>query len=170
MTRPPRDRMERAAEYWHQGKPLEAGRIIYTDLPKEVRPVWASRILRLVLAKSRVLSSPIEHILDITDDASQWQNAHAAFSMLRAETLSLDRLTAPSDKQKLLLLHLSLAEKVAKVTYNATDPQDKFDKNSGWRIVACLKGFVDMWNDDEFTKAAWTAICFRGAIPRDREL
>ena len=50
-----------------------------------------------------------------------------------------------------------------KVTYNATNPNDEFDEDSGWWIVACLRGFVDArWKDEEFATAAWTAACWRG--------
>ena len=54
---------------------------------------------------------------------------------------------------------LSLAELVAKVTYNAVDPPDEFDEDSGWWIAASLRGFVDLWMDDEFSKVAWSALC-----------
>jgi hypothetical protein len=38
--------------------------------------------------------------------------------------------------QETLASLLLLAEMVAKVTYNATDPPDEFDENSGWWIAA----------------------------------
>jgi len=54
---------------------------------------------------------------------------------------------------------LSLAELVAKVTYNAVDPPDEFDEDSGWWIAASLRAFVERWNDTNFSEAAWSALC-----------
>jgi hypothetical protein len=54
-----------------------------------------------------------------------------------------------------------LAENVAKVLYNATDPRDEFDEDSGWWIVSCLKDILDVLKDDEFSKVAWLAACSR---------
>jgi hypothetical protein len=51
-----------------------------------------------------------------------------------------------------------LAELVAKVTYNATDPPDRFDEDSGWWIAACLRDLVDRLGDEEFSEAAWSAL------------
>jgi hypothetical protein len=57
---------------------------------------------------------------------------------------------------------LSLAELVAKVTYNAAEPPDPFDEDSGWWIAASIRGFVDhRWKDQEFSEAAWSALCCR---------
>jgi hypothetical protein len=35
----------------------------------------------------------------------------------------------------LLMEHLVLAELVAKVTYNETNPDDEFDEDSGWWVA-----------------------------------
>ena len=67
---------------------------------------------------------------------------------------------ALTKEQELLGWLLALAELVAKVTYNATDPQDEFDEDSGWWIAPCLKGFLDSLNDNEFSNVAWSALCW----------
>jgi hypothetical protein len=104
-------------------------------------------------------------VLYTADHQAIWGNSHRAFSTLRASTLELDELERTrglTEDQKLLGSILSLAELVAKVTYNATNPPDEFDEDSGWWIAACLKGFVDhRWSDDEFSQAAWLALCSR---------
>lgn len=143
---------------------MEAGRLIFEKLPTRVRPSWAARILRLVLERSGVQFSPIEHVLHLADNAAEWGDAHRAFSTLRDSMLELDELDRTqglADDQKLLRWLLSLAELVAKVIYNATDPPDEFDEDSGWWIAACLRGFVDFWNDEKFSKTAWSALCNR---------
>lgn len=155
------DHLGRAAEYWRTGQPLEAGKLIFENLPAEVRPKWASRILKLVLERSGVRSSPIEQVLYIADHPAEWKNAHYAFSTVRKSTLKLDRIRARAltKEQELLGWLLALAELVAKVTYTATDPQDEFDEDSGWWIAPCLKGFLDSLNDNEFSNVAWSALC-----------
>jgi hypothetical protein len=53
---------------------------------------------------------------------------------------------------------LSLAELVAKVTYNATIPPDPFDEDSGWWIAPTLRVFVEIWPDAKFSQEAWSAL------------
>jgi hypothetical protein len=72
--------------------------------------------------------------------------------------LRFERKRKLSREKTLLLYHLSLAELVAKVTYNASEPRDPFDEDSGWWIVVSLKGLVDLWNDEEFSRRAWMVV------------
>ncbi len=156
------NQLDRAHEHWRGGQPLEAGRLVYENLAIQVRPVWAARILRFVLDKSGIEHSLFEQVLYTADHRAMWGNGHRAFSTLRTSTLKLDELrrTRGLTKDESLLGEvLSLAELVAKVTYNATDPPDEFDEDSGWWIAACLRGFVDnVWRDDDSSKAAWSAL------------
>jgi hypothetical protein len=151
--------LERASGHWNGGQPLEAGRLIFDNLPKMARPEWASRILRLVLGKSRIQIPEIDYVLEIADHTTEWRNAHGAFSALRRSTLHLERLQTRSHDQDLILYHLYLAENVAKVIYNAVDPPDEFDEDSGWWVVVCLRSLVDCWSDEKFSEAAWFALC-----------
>ena len=153
--------LTQANEYWRGGHPLEAGKLIYENLPADIRPKWASRILKLVLLRSGIRSSPIEQVLDIADHTAKWGNANRAFFTVRKSTLKLDSIRdrGLTKKQELLGWGLALAELVAKVTYNATNPPDEFDEDSGWWIAPCLKGFLDLLNDDDFSNAAWSALC-----------
>lgn len=154
------DYLEQAGEHWRQGLALEAGRIIFENLHAHLRPKWASTILHLVLSKSGISFAPIESLLDIVDQPSEWANAKCAFSLLRESTLELERMQTRSLEQEMLLRHLYLAENVSKVIYNSTHPPDEFDEDSGWWIAVCLKSLVDWWNDDEFADAAWAALRF----------
>ncbi len=152
--------LQQAEEYWRRGQALEAGRIVFENLPDDVRPRWASRILRLILSRSGIRLSKAKHTCYIAENPSEWSKAHKTFDALRDATLRMDRKgrwKRLSRQEKLKAGILGLAELVAKVTYNATNPQDEFDEDSGWWIVASLKGFVDLWDDDDFTKAAWDA-------------
>jgi hypothetical protein len=157
------EHLKRAAEYWNSGQPLQAGKLIFENLPNEARPKWASRILRIILERSGIQSSLFDPILHTADHQPMWGNGHRVFSTLRASTLKLDdmkRTKGATEAQKLFGYILSLAELVAKVTYNATNPPDEFDEDSGWWIAACLRCVVDhRWKDEHFAKAAWSALC-----------
>jgi hypothetical protein len=154
--------LERAREYWNGGQSVEAGRLLHDNLPVEARPAWAVRMLRLVLDRSGADRSHFERILYTADHPSQWANGHRCFDLIRAETLKcedLRRRGSLTNDHEIFASLLSLAELVAKVTYNAVDPPDEFDEDSGWYIAASLRGFVELWKDDEFSKAAWSALC-----------
>jgi hypothetical protein len=158
------DNIERAAEYWSVGKSLEAGQLIFEAMPAEARPKWAASLLRLVLDRSGVDPSHFERTLYTADNPRQWANGHRCFDILRRTVLEIDttaRKQGLTKDQEMFLSLLSLAELVAKVTYNAVDPPDPFDEDSGWWISASVKGFVDMWNDKTFSEAAWSALCGR---------
>ena len=154
--------LKQAAEYWENGKPLEAGRMIYESLPLDSRPIWASRILKLILEKSRIQSSQLDYLLKVADNKHLWKEGHRAFSDIRCSVLKLDELRrnrSLSDDESLQGDVLSFAELVAKVVYNATNPRDEFDEDSGWYIGASLRGFVDVeWPDEAFAKEAWNLL------------
>jgi len=154
--------VKEAADLWANGKPLEAGRLIYESLPLELRPGWASRILRLVLDRSKIQSSEIDDLLIVADNKPMWKDGHKVFDRLRNATLELDdlrRIRAPSVEESLQNYVLSLAELVAKVVYNATTPPDEFDEESGWRIAAYLRWLVDrQWPDEAFERQAWEVL------------
>jgi hypothetical protein len=155
------DYLDRAAEYWGDGKPLAAGRLILDNLPVKSRPAWAARILRVVLDKSEAERSHFFRVLETAEHPRWWANGHRCFDLLREETLKIEevrRKQGLTKDQEVLAHLLSLAELVAKVTYNAVDPPDPFDEDCGWWIAPSLRAFVEMWKDAEFTKAAWLAL------------
>jgi hypothetical protein len=53
---------------------------------------------------------------------------------------------------------LYLAENVAKVTYNATNPPDPFDHDAGAWVVSCVRYLADKVNDPEFATQAWLVV------------
>ncbi len=154
---------ERAAQYWSSGQPLEAGRLIFENLPTEVRPKWAASILRLVTNRSGASSEAFEQVLYDAEHQSMWADGHRAFDTLRQSTLRLEgRRGRLDDGEQLQISVLSLAELVAKVTYNAANPADPFDEDSGWWIAKILRDLVDhRWTDEAFSKEAWSALCFQ---------
>src|SRR5437867_2698660 len=152
--------LNRAAEYWRSGQAIQAGRLIFENLAIKARPKWASSILESVVRRSGIRFAPIESILHIANHPAEWNQAHTAFSTLRKSTLELERLHARSPEQKILLAQLGLAENVAKVIYNATNPPDPFDEDSGWWVAPCLKSILDLLGDNEFSEVMWSALCY----------
>jgi hypothetical protein len=155
--------LKQAEELWNNNQAYEAGRIIFEGLPKEVRPAWAVGILRLVLERTGEKYKQIDRMLRIADRREEWSKAYEAFDSLRDLTLKLDRrrLREPGEERKVANTEeavVALAELVAKVTYNATDPDDEFDEDSGWWIAFSLRAFVDSWKDKDFAQAAWAAL------------
>jgi len=155
--------LDQALECWRAGQALEAGRLIFESLPNDIPPKWAAGVLRLVLERSGVRLSLFEDVLFIADHPPQWRHAHRTFSNVRDSLLTLDkkRNRGLTSEEQLISSLLSLSELVAKVTYNATDPLDRFDDDSGWWIAASLKGFVDRWRDPYFSESAWTVLSSR---------
>ncbi len=150
--------LSEARSLWKKGNALEAGKLIFENLPLGARPQWAARVLRLVVDRTGVRSQPVELAIAIANTPSDWLKAHDVFSTLRKATLELERLRSPSPQQALLLKHLVLAELVAKVTYNSTNPVDEFDEDSGWWLAPCLKDILDSLDDAQFAVAAWSAL------------
>jgi hypothetical protein len=157
--------LKHAVECWDKGQAVEAGKLIYENLPPKSRPRWGARILKLVLDRSGVQSPLFDDVLTTAEHEDMWTDGHRLFSRLRESTLRLDELRKGrglSEDEELLGSILSLAELVSKVTYNATNPPDEFDEDSGWWIAACLRAFVDHgWKDAEFSKAARLALTWR---------
>ncbi len=154
--------LQEAAELWTNGKPLEAGRLIYENLAVEGRPKWAARILKMIQGRSGIQSSQMDYLIDIANNKHLWKEGHRVFNSIRDSTMQLDELRRTcglSADEKLLNSVLSFAEIVAKVIYNANNPPDEFDEDSGWWIAACLRGFVDnRWTDKAFAKEAWETL------------
>ncbi|MDB5288847.1 MAG: hypothetical protein JWL69_88 [Phycisphaerales bacterium] len=161
MEKKSREHLDQAIKYWQRGQPLEAGRLIFENLPTEVRPQWASKILELVTKRTRVKSPAIEHILYIADHPSEWKNAHAASSSAGRSAAELKKLGIRSAEQTLLSLNLALAIIVARVIYNSTNPPDEFDEDTGWWIASTLKRILEFINDDEFSQRMWSALCLQ---------
>ena len=162
MPQKDENHLKQAAQCWDKGESWEAGKLIYENLPNSVRPRWAGRILKLVLEESGVQSPLFSQVLAIAGNESMWKCIRPVFSSLRQMTLQLDenrRGSGLTKDEELLASIVFLAELVAKVTYNATNPADEFDEDSGWWIATSLRWFVDhAWTEKRFSEAAWSAL------------
>ena len=122
--------LAQAKRDWEAGRALDAGRLLYERVPKQQRPGWAARVLDLV--RDLAPKTPeVEQILEIARDPARWPEAHPAFQTVRRLTLET--------KDPLVESVLSLAEKVAKVTYNASGGSAPFEHDAGWRVASDLR-------------------------------
>jgi len=159
--------LSEARSLWKKGNALDAGKLIFENLPVGTRPQWAARVLRLVVDRTGVKSQPVELAISIANTPNDWGKAHDAFSTLRKATLELERLNPLSPPQALLLELLLLAELVAKVTYNSTNPVNEFDEDSGWWVAPCLKDILDSLDDEKFSVVALSALLTTGTNERN---
>jgi len=149
---------EEAFKCWRANRSLEAGKLIFENLPKNAGPTWAAKVLRLVSERTGVHSTAIDDVLSLSSHPAKWKTAHDVFSQVRAATLELEKLPVKSPPETLLLHVTMLAELVAKVTYNATNPSDEFDEDSGWWIAKCLKDLLDLLGDEQFSEVMWSTL------------
>jgi hypothetical protein len=157
--------LKAAHELWQAGKELEAGRAVFEAIPEEARPGWAARILKAVVARTGLRSPAIDRIIWVAGDSRTWLQGHAAFQAARNETLRLDEIPARSPAEELMLHQVVLAELVAKVTYNATNPEDGFNEDSGWWIGRCLRDVLEAAGDADFAASAWSLLTEGRATP-----
>lgn len=152
-----------ASQLWKEGRSVEAGRLLSEKLAPYRRPGWAGRILALLTQRAGIESSPIGRIIKIAVNPREWRTAHHAFSEARHSTLELDaKLRTEGNltgEERLLHALLALAELVAKVAYNATNPNDEFDEDSGWWIAGCTRDVLDRLKDDGFSTYVWSVMC-----------
>lgn len=151
--------VDAAFAYWSAGDPVEAGRVILESIKKHDQPAWAANVLQRVVDKTGVKSIVFENVLLCAKNPENWSGGHKAFSLARGAVLRLEENDDLSSEQELLLCVLLLAEVVAKVAYNAAEPVDEFDEDSGWWVAACLKEVLELLDDDQFSEVMWTTLC-----------
>ena len=147
--------IDEAFVHWSSGNPLEAGRIIYEQIPNDQRPLWAAEILNLCRPLIPNVSE-IDAAYEIALNQSRWKEAHAAFTRVRHLTLAFEN---SNSKDFVYGGILYLAENTAKVTYNASGEFAPFDDDSGWWVVSNLRYVVDKVGDSELESKAWAKAC-----------
>jgi hypothetical protein len=143
--------LAQAQRHWEGGHPRDAGRVIYETLPKGKRPAWAARVLELV--RDLAPGSPeIDRVLAVARDPARWQEAKEAFHAVREVR---QRTEDPLPESV-----LSLAEKVAKVTYNSSGGPTPFERDAGWRVADDLRTVISRAGDtaQKLEEQAWSVL------------
>ncbi len=124
----------------HEVISFETAKQIFENLPNDARPSWAGNILACF--DSHIISKIPTEILDlypIIIDKYKWNKAHNQFSRIRDLLLQYTSAYPPN--------YLSLAELVAKVTYNASGALDEFDEDSGHYIPSFALSLAESMNN-----------------------
>lgn len=97
---------------------------------------------------------------------NRWGEAHDAFQRVRRFLLARRASSDPNDERLDALL--DLAEKTAKVVYNASGNLAPFDHNAGWKIAPSLRRLITSIGDERFSRAARRAFLTNrtGALTR----
>jgi len=143
---------------WQDGKYFEAGQLLFEGLAPAAQVPWSCSILSTAIAELQVRVPAAERVLAVGRDGRSWGRAHDIFSEVRREVLRLEDLPRLSREERVVLRLLFVAEQVAKVVYNATDPEDPFDEDSGWWIAECFKGYLDLLRGNDSLAVAWSIL------------
>ncbi|MCQ3932307.1 MAG: hypothetical protein DPW16_17800 [Chloroflexi bacterium] len=144
--------LDEARTAWESKKASEAGYLIFENLPNEQRPIWGANILELCCEIIPEIPQT-KYVIEVAKDPTKWSQGRDAFTIVRKElTSSLNRQVP---ENRLLVAVYDLAEKVAKITYNATGGPAPYDADSGWLLVYNLRQVVDLVNDPDFEQRAW---------------
>jgi len=149
-----------AERLWTSGKTWEAGEILFARIPEPDRPAWAARCLRLAVEYSGATLKIIQDVLNLAESRKRWKYGHDVFDKVRTQTLSMDeksrsRTLSQSEQKELWLLEI--AELVAKISYNATDPYDPFDDDTGHRMAQHLHAYSEFIGAN-FRQKAWQTL------------
>jgi len=149
--------MEEAYMHWSSGNSIEAGRLIYDQIPNDERPSWAAEILDL--CRGLIPRVPeIDAIYEIASDRSRWPEAYESFRSVRQLTLDAERSSSTDSVYAGILF---VTENVAKVAYNASRGPAPFDHDAGWWLVSNLHHIADLVGTPEFESKAWTIVSAR---------
>lgn len=99
---------------------------VFENLPNDVRPGWAGLILSQFDKYVKDIPEEVKGLYPIIDRKDRWNEAHDQFTQIRQFGLANVSFQPES--------YLSLAELVAKVTFNASGSPAPFDHDSGHHI------------------------------------
>lgn len=140
-----------------------AGRVLFDLVPLAEKPAWAARVLRAAMAGIPQVPASVARVERLASGPRWgWVGCHGAFSAVRVDTMRLDGkmyggVWLPLPEQAVLHV-VELAELVAKVAYNSTEPVDEFDEDSGWSILAFALHTITDANDPAFEREVWSAL------------
>jgi hypothetical protein len=151
--------LDEAEQHWLAGRFQDAGRILYENVPRERRVVWASSVLEHAYRYFEPVAE-VDEVLVMARAPHRWHEAHEAFQRVRQVSLRMGHLPV----QESILF---LAETTCKVIYNASGQPAPFDFDAGWLIPQHLVHVINLLESSELAFQAWpllTAPDSRGPI------
>jgi hypothetical protein len=150
--------LSEADRCWKAGDYLNAGRALFERVPAPDRGKWACRVLASAAPAGTFNVPPVRELLGVCAQPDAWRGAKAIFSRIRHVTLKLEGRVFRRRNHDARLNYVYLAENVAKVLYNATDPPDEFDEDAGWWVAICLRGFLEHDAAPDWERKAWSIL------------
>jgi len=147
--------LKQAQEKWLRGDALEAGRMLFERIVLKERTKWAISILEAVVSRLSAQIDALNELQSICTFPERAVNGKVLFSKIRKQTLAIESKSAISKEEQFIVAVLYLAENVAKVVYNETDPPDEFDEDSGWWIASCARECVKRLENSDFEQLVW---------------
>lgn len=155
------DYLDVAKQYWMNGIP-DAGRIIFENIRKRERPLWACNVLRFVLSYFNFDMNHMDEISEIISDERRWADAPQLFHSIRTDTLAA--------RDFLSNAILKLANNVAEVIYNSSPASQRVNKSSrelfkydtGWWLATNLKAIINMTGSEDMNVKGWDVLCGKG--------
>jgi hypothetical protein len=120
---------------------------------------WGLRLLRKA-ARGEPSLAEVELVIQMAQDRRRWKEAKRCFRGVRRRVIA--EQGGPITSQSRLL---NLAELVAKVIYNETDPPDPFDPDTGWWLAPMALDFARARDDPGLEE--WV-IETAGSLPEPR--
>lgn len=140
------------------GESLQAGRIVFQSIESANRPAWSASILESVARRNRLALREylydIEQVIDTARNSQLWPQSHVLFCRIRQHIIDLEKRDRGHCTQ-FIECALLLAELVAKISYNETDPVDPFDDDTGWWIVKVVHDMETLLRDKEYMDQLW---------------
>ncbi len=130
-------------------KSTEVGKSIFENIPNVVKPGWAGFVLSRFDTYLEQIPIEISELQNIISSEPRWKEAHSQFSAIRELTLKA------ADSRS---TYLTLAEKVAKMTYNESGEPAPFDLNSGHLIPSLAVEFSEQFEDENLYQEVKSAI------------
>jgi hypothetical protein len=134
---------------------IKVGQDIFENVPNEVRPNWGALILSRFDGYVENTPSVITKLRENISDPGKWKLASKRFNEIRQLNLNND---SPA-----IEIYLILAECVAQVTYNESNPSDPYKANCGFFIPKLALNFADKFNDKVlYREVKLTILLFQG--------
>lgn len=138
---------------WTRESALEVGKALFQPLPPSEVVERAGAVLRLCRARWSPVPA-VESVAAVAAEPARWKEGHGVFGSVRTLTLREDE--TPTNRVYAALLYV--AEIVAKIIYNATDPPDPFDEDSAGWLASVARSMADVVGDPDFERAVWGAL------------
>lgn len=129
---------------------LNIGRVIFENVPDSLKPFWSGLILSRFNSYIKDIPDSIKELYPIIERKNRWAEAYPQFMIIRQSVLD--------NKYDLPESFLLLAEKTAKVTYNASGQSAPFDTNSGWYIANLALQAANCFENDRLKEEVLATI------------